>query len=117
MRSLLVGRTFRRSRRAGPRSGRILESAQLRARRARGRAGSIASMPESRRMAGVQTPIIPVVAEWIRQSPGTISLGQGVVGYGPPPEALARVQGFGASPDDHKYKPVVGLPELVEAFA
>jgi aspartate/methionine/tyrosine aminotransferase len=73
-------------------------------------------MPESRRMAGVQTPIIPVVAEWIRQTPGTISLGQGVVGYGPPPEALARLQQFGQNIDDHKYKPVVGLPELLQAF-
>src|SRR4030095_13772696 len=44
------------------------------------------------RMQSVQTPIIPVVAEWIRQHPGTISLGQGVVGYGPPPEALAQIQ-------------------------
>jgi aspartate/methionine/tyrosine aminotransferase len=74
-------------------------------------------MPESRRMAAVQTPIIPVVAEWIRETPGTISLGQGVVGYGPPPEAMARLQGYGTHPDDHKYKPVVGLPELVDAFA
>jgi aspartate/methionine/tyrosine aminotransferase len=64
----------------------------------------------------VQSPIIPVVAEWIRQHPGTISLGQGVVGYGPPPEAMAQLQGFGTEPDSHKYKPVVGLPELLQAF-
>jgi len=73
-------------------------------------------MPESRRLAGVQTPIIPVVADWIRQCPGTISLGQGVVSYGPPRDALERVRAFGESLDDHKYKPVVGLPELLEAF-
>src|SRR5207245_9734038 len=30
------------------------------------------------RMQAVQTPVIPVVAELIRNSPGTISLGQGV---------------------------------------
>ncbi len=64
----------------------------------------------------MQTPIIPVVAEWIRQCPGTISLGQGVVGYGPPPAALERARAFGQEPDDHKYKAVVGLPELVEAI-
>lgn len=71
---------------------------------------------QSRRLAAVQTPIIPVVAEWIRQYPGTISLGQGVVGYGPPPEALARAQAFGGTVDDHKYKPVIGIPELIEQF-
>jgi len=70
----------------------------------------------SERIQAVQSPIIPVVAEWIRQHPGTISLGQGVVGYGPPPEAVAQIQRFLADPENHKYKPVVGMPELIEAF-
>jgi aspartate/methionine/tyrosine aminotransferase len=74
-------------------------------------------MAESERMRGVQSPIIPIVAEWIRQCPGTISLGQGVVGYGPPREALARLNGFGTVVDENKYKAVTGIPELVEAFA
>ena len=45
------------------------------------------------RMDAVQTPIIDVIGTLIRQTPGTISLGQGIVHYGPPPEALeaARV--------------------------
>ena len=43
---------------------------------------------ESRRLAAVQTPVIPVVSRWIAETPGTISLGQGVVSYGPPPEAI-----------------------------
>ena len=68
-------------------------------------------------MLGVQSPIIPIVAEWIRQCPGTISLGQGVVAYGPPAEATARLAQFGSTVDDNKYKPVTGIPELVEAFA
>ena len=67
-------------------------------------------------MQSVQTPIIPVVAELIRQHPGTISLGQGVVSYGPPPEAMGEIQRFLADPENHKYKPVVGLPELIAAF-
>ena len=67
-------------------------------------------------MQSVQSPIIPVVAELIRQHPGTISLGQGVVNYGPPPEAIAQLQRFLADPENHKYKPVVGLMELLEAF-
>jgi aspartate/methionine/tyrosine aminotransferase len=73
-------------------------------------------MPEAMRMQAVQSPIIPVVAELIRQHPGTISLGQGVVNYGPPPEAIAQIQRFLADPENHKYKPVVGLPELLGVF-
>ena len=70
----------------------------------------------SLRMAAVQAPIIPILGEWIRQSPGTISLGQGMVGYGPPPEALAAVPRFLAEPGAHRYGPVEGLPALVEAL-
>jgi len=32
------------------------------------------------RMQAVQTPVIPIVAELIREHPGTISLGRAVVG-------------------------------------
>src|SRR6266545_2651923 len=74
------------------------------------------AMREPMRMQSVQSPIIPVVAELIRQCPGTISLGQGVVSHGPPPEAIAQIQCFLADPENHKYKPVVGLPALLEAF-
>ena len=38
------------------------------------------------RMDRVQTPMIPVVGEWVAQHPGTISLGQGVVHYAAPAE-------------------------------
>ena len=67
-------------------------------------------------MQAVQTPIIPVVAALIRDHPGTISLGQGVVHYGPPPEAIEQIGPFLADPENHKYKPVQGLPLLVEAL-
>ena len=77
--------------------------------------GSQEPRRESARMAGVQSPVIPVVAELIRAHPGTISLGQGVVSYGPPPQALEQISRFLAEPDAHKYKPVTGLPALVEA--
>ncbi len=65
----------------------------------------------------MQPPIIPIVAELLRQHPDAISLGQGVVNYGPPPEAIAQIERFLADPQHHKYKPVTGLPELVEAYA
>jgi aspartate/methionine/tyrosine aminotransferase len=67
----------------------------------------------SQRMQAVQRPIIPVVAELIRQHPGTISLGQGVVHYGPPREAIDRYEQFLSRPDNHKYKSVEGIAELV----
>lgn len=68
----------------------------------------------SRRLQAVQSPVIPVVAELIRTHPGTISLGQGVVAYGPPPQAAANVQAFWRDPENHKYKPVHGIAPLVE---
>jgi aspartate/methionine/tyrosine aminotransferase len=70
----------------------------------------------SRRLAAVQSPIIPVVADLIRTHPGTISLGQGVVNYGPPPAALDQIARFLAEPANHKYQPVAGIPALVDAL-
>jgi len=67
-------------------------------------------------MQSVQSPIIPVVGELIRSNPGTISLGQGVAYYGPPPEAVEAIQTFLANPENHKYKLVQGIPELLEAI-
>jgi aspartate/methionine/tyrosine aminotransferase len=74
-------------------------------------------MREPARMQAVQSPIIPVVAEWTRSCPGTISLGQGVVSYGPPPSALAKITEFLNDPENNKYKPVVGLTPLLDAVA
>ena len=45
--------------------------------------------------------------------PGTISLGQGIVSYGPPPEVLQAVQAFGERLADHRYGPVEGQPDLL----
>jgi len=73
-------------------------------------------MYDSLRMQSVQSPIIPVVGELIRSNPGTISLGQGVAYYGPPPQAVESIQKFLADPENHKYKLVQGIPELLEAI-
>lgn len=70
-------------------------------------------MTESIRLKSVQAPIIPVIGELIRQNPGTISLGQGVVWYPPPPQAAAQLEGFLANPALNKYQAVYGIPELV----
>ena len=63
-------------------------------------------------MQAVQTPVIPVVAKLISDNPGTISLGQGVVNYGPPEAALEKIQQIKLDGDIHKYGPTAGLPEL-----
>lgn len=73
-------------------------------------------MHQSQRMRAVQRPIIPIVAELIRKHPGTISLGQGVVHYGPPREAVDRYTAFLSDAANHKYKSVEGIPELVDAL-
>jgi aspartate/methionine/tyrosine aminotransferase len=73
-------------------------------------------MREPHRMMAVQSPIIPITAGMIRAHPGTISLGQGVVSFGPPPEALAALAAFPAGPDDHRYGAVEGTEELVGAL-
>lgn len=74
-------------------------------------------MHESRRLQAVQTPIIPVVADLIRANPGTISLGQGVVNYGPPPAAAIQTARFLSEPENHKYQGASGLPELIESLS
>ena len=66
------------------------------------------------RMQSVQTPIIPVVGELIRENPGVISLGQGVVNYGPPSEVADKINSFLADPGNHKYGLVQGIPALLE---
>ncbi|NEN99891.1 MAG: pyridoxal phosphate-dependent aminotransferase [Moorea sp. SIO3I7] len=68
------------------------------------------------RMEAVQLPVIPMVGELIRKYPDTISLGQGVVYYDPPPEAMAMLREFYSLPGNHKYKPVQGIATLREAI-
>lgn len=71
----------------------------------------------SYRMQRVQAPIIPIVGELIKAYPGTISLGQGVVYYGPPQESLRSIKQFYADDNNHKYKAVEGIPELRAVIA
>ncbi len=67
----------------------------------------------SERAQSIQSPFIPIVGQLIRENPGTISLGQGVVFYGPPPAARTRIEDFFSQPQLHKYQSVRGIPELV----
>ena len=69
-----------------------------------------------RRMDAVQSPVVPIVADLIKETPGTISLGQGVVCYGPPEGALRNVIAHGSELDQF-YGPVEGVPELTGMLA
>jgi aspartate/methionine/tyrosine aminotransferase len=73
-------------------------------------------LQQSRRLGLVQPPVIPIVGRWIAETPGTISLGQGIVSYGPPPQVRDAVQAFGTTVADHRYGPVAGLPVLIEGI-
>lgn len=70
---------------------------------------------ESDRMAQVQTPMIPVVGEWVAQHPGTISLGQGIVHYPAPAAAhKAALLAMENSQRVDRYTLVCGIDELLE---
>lgn len=74
-------------------------------------------MRTSHTIDAVQTPIIPVVGEWTRNTPGTLSLGQGMVSYPPPGSALQAIKDFGIRPEQHLYGSPLGserLRELIE---
>jgi aspartate/methionine/tyrosine aminotransferase len=71
----------------------------------------------SSRLLAVQPPIVPIVGAWLRDAPGAISLGQGMVAYGPPPQVLEAVRAFGDRPDDHRYGAVDGERALIDALA
>lgn len=87
----------------------------------------------ARRLAAVQSPVIPVMTALIRDTPGTLSLGQGMVSWGPPPAVHAALQQALRSaaadadtpaadapqshPDLNAYGPVEGDPALRAAIA
>jgi aspartate/methionine/tyrosine aminotransferase len=68
------------------------------------------------RMDAVQPPIVPVIGDLIRQVPGTISLGQGVVHYGPPPVAVNIAREALANPETHGYHDAAGMRALIGAI-
>jgi hypothetical protein len=73
-------------------------------------------------MAAVADPVIARVGALLRQCPQALSLAQGMVGWGPPREALATLAAAGkavgaADPTRDAYGPVQGDPELLAMLA
>jgi aspartate/methionine/tyrosine aminotransferase len=71
----------------------------------------------SMRIDAVDTPIIPTIAALVRAHPGTISLGQGVVSYGPPTELLDAIPKLMTDSALHRYQAVGGMAPLVAALS
>ncbi|MBL1208497.1 pyridoxal phosphate-dependent aminotransferase [Geminocystis sp. GBBB08] len=61
----------------------------------------------------IQLPLIPIINELIKNNPDTISLGQGVVFYPPPPEAFNQINNFLENPLNNLYQSVQGIPLLL----
>lgn len=79
----------------------------------------------ARRLAAVQTPVIPTLGRLIRETPGCLNLGQGMVSWGPPAEVRAALSAVAAeaeasgrpSADLDPYGPVSGDPLLLSAIS
>lgn len=61
--------------------------------------------------------MVPTVTGWVAATPGAISLGQGMVGFGPPESALETIPELLRQAETHRYQPDPGLPALRRAFA
>jgi aspartate/methionine/tyrosine aminotransferase len=70
----------------------------------------------SQRIAAVDIPVMPEIAALVRDNPGTISLGQGVVNYGPPVQTLAALPGLMSDIGLNKYQAIIGHPALIDAL-
>lgn len=66
----------------------------------------------SKRILAVQAPIIPSIADLIKQTPGTISLGQGVVYYTPPKRVFDKITPIDNRLECQIYSDVEGIPKL-----
>jgi len=66
-------------------------------------------------MRSVQMPVMGFVADLMQKNPGTVSLGQGMVHYGPPDSALNAAAEAIRSPESHRYGYVIGKSELRSA--
>ena len=80
-------------------------------------------MAAATRMDAVLDPVIPRVGSWLAQRPDALSLAQGMVGWGPPPEVAAAVSDAlagmtwdaAAAAAIDRYGAVEGDPELRQA--
>jgi aspartate/methionine/tyrosine aminotransferase len=75
---------------------------------------TITSRTLPRRMQAVQGAIIPIVSELAARTPGTISLGQGIVAFPPPPQVFESLREISEDLDYHQYGSADGLGPFLE---
>lgn len=87
------------------------------------------SVRPARRLAAVQSPVIPVLGALTSATPGTLSLGQGMVSWGPPPQVRQAValalersgtaldSSEGADPALDRYGPMAGDTPLLDRLS
>lgn len=73
-----------------------------------------AAVRPGQRVRAIDTPIIPELAGLARTHGDSVSLGQGVAFFGPPPEVSEALSTFWGSFNPHGYGPAAGDPELIE---
>jgi aspartate/methionine/tyrosine aminotransferase len=78
---------------------------------------NLSRMQNYSRMDDVQSPVIPIIADMIASHPGTISLGQGVVYYGPPAKAYTALATIQEDDSLHIYGHTAGLKSLRQQIA
>ena len=73
----------------------------------------------ARRLQAVLSPVIPELAALVRDTPGTLSLAQGMVDWDPPESVAVAVAAALAAggPELHRYGALQGDPQLLETIA
>ncbi|MEY4759310.1 MAG: Aminotransferase class-I [Cyanobacteriota bacterium] len=73
----------------------------------------------ARRLQAVLSPVIPELAALVRDTPGSLSLAQGMVDWAPPESVAPAVAAALAAggPELHRYGPLQGDPQLLETIA
>ena len=72
----------------------------------------------ARRLSSVLHPVIPKLGRLLRDNPGSLSLGQGIVSWGPPEPVRSALSDLTTQSGsiDH-YGPMAGDPELIERLS
>lgn len=66
------------------------------------------------RLNRVLDPVIPIMAGWLQEFPDSISLGQGIAGFPPPPSVFEALNNAAERPDINPYGSCFGSRDLID---